>query len=391
MKRANLLAILIAFLFSACTESVRDFHDRAYVADAHNDVLLRIMQGEDITQWTTSGHSDIPRLLAGGVDVQVFSVWINPATFPLDSSFDYADAEFDALYELERRVPDRFEIARTYDDLVRIEGTKKLAAVIGVEGGHHIEGSLENLEYFFNRGMRYLTLTWNNSTAWATSAMDETEKEDLPSRGLTDFGREIVRKCNELGVMVDISHVGEQTFWDVMQTTSNPVIASHSSAYGLCPHYRNLKDDQLFAIKDNGGVVFVNFYPKFIDSTFAAREDSVEEIFARELDSLKSLYNRDSEVYWEKRMDILGAPLAAVSPSMEILIDHIDYIAQLIGPEHVGLGSDFDGISVPPQGLEDATRFPAITEKLLQRGYSKTDVRKILGENFKRVFKEAVG
>lgn len=391
MKKAVTAIILSAFVFLACTESVRDFHDQAYLADAHNDVLLRVMRGEDITLWTSSGHSDIPRLLAGGVDAQVFSVWVSPYFFPLDSSFEQANAEIDALYELEERAADRFELARRYDDLVRIEQSGKLAAIIGVEGGHHIENSLENLEKLFNRGMRYLTLTWNNSTKWATSAQDEAEKEELPFLGLTDFGREIVSKCNELGVMVDVSHVGEQTFWDVMETSSKPVIASHSSAYALCPHYRNLKDDQLLAMKENGGVVFVNFYPAFIDSTFADRADSVKENYRHELDSLKTLYDEESEEYWVSRMDILEASLAQVAPSIDILIDHIDHIARLIGPDHVGLGSDFDGISVPPQGLEDCTKFPAITEKLFERGYSRSDVRKILGENFKRVFREVVG
>ncbi|MEE9167720.1 MAG: dipeptidase [Candidatus Neomarinimicrobiota bacterium] len=391
MKRTVTPVFLSLCAFLACTESVQDFHDRAYVADTHNDVLLRVMRGEDITQWTSSGHSDIPRLLAGGVDVQVFSVWINPSFFPLDSSFEQANAEIDALYELEGKAPGKFEMAKTYDDLLAIEETGKLAAVIGVEGGHHIENSLENLEHLFNRGMRYLTLTWNNSTTWATSARDEAEEEDLPFLGLTDFGREIVQTCNDLGVIVDVSHVGERTFWDIMQTTSKPVIASHSSAYALCPHYRNLKDDQLLAVKENGGVVFVNFYPSFIDSTFSARADQVEEDYANELDSLRALYDEDSDDFWGARIEVLEEPLAKVAPPIDILIDHIDHIVRLTGADHVGLGSDFDGISVPPQGLEDCTKFPAITEKLLDRGYSKSDVRKILGENFKRVFKEVVG
>lgn len=382
---------LILFL-AACTESPRDLHDNAYyVVDAHNDVLLRVMKGEDITQWTSSGHSDIPRLLAGGVDAQVFTIWVNPSIYPQDLSFEQANTMIDALYEIEERASQKFEIARMYDDLVRIERAGKLAGIIGVEGGHSIENSLEKLEYLLNRGMRYLGITWNNSTGWATSAMDETEMEDLPYSGLTDFGRDVVQKCNELGIMVDVSHCGEQTFWDIIETTSKPIIASHSSVYTLCPHYRNLKDEQLIAIRDNSGVVFVNFYPGFLDSTYAARVDKIEESYQRELDSLKTLYGEDSEDYWQSRMDILEVPLSAIAPSIDVLIDHIDYIVRLIGSDHVGLGSDFDGISVTPQGLEDCTKFPAITEKLLDRGYSKSDIKKILGENFKRVFHEVVG
>lgn len=391
MRKTVTLMIVLLVVFSACTESVQDFHHQSYVVDTHNDVLLRVMRGEDITQWTTSGHSDIPRLLAGGVDAQVFAVWVNPSIYPADTSFEWANAEIDALYELEKKVPDRFELIRTYDDLVRIERSGKLAGIIGVEGGHPIENSLEKLEHLFNRGMRYLGVTWNNSTEWATSAQDETEAENLPFIGLTEFGREIVRKCNELGVIVDVSHCGEQTFWDIIETTSKPVIASHSSVYSLCPHFRNLKDEQLVAIKDNGGVVFVNFYPGFIDSTFEAKADEIYEVYGQELDSLEALYGRNSEKYWQLRWEIVGDSLVEIAPPLYLLIDHIDYIAKLLGPEHVGLGSDFDGISVPPQGLEDCTRFPAITEKLLDRGYSKTDIKKILGENFKRVFKKVVG
>ena len=391
MRKTVTLMIVLLVIFLACTESDHDFHHQSYVVDAHNDVLLRVMKGEDITQWTFSGHSDIPRLLAGGVDAQVFSVWVNPAVYSPDNFFDRANEEIDALYEIGERAQDKFKIAKTYDDLVQIERAGKLAAIIGVEGGHHIESSLEKLLHLFNRGMRYITITWNNSTDWATSARDETEKEDLPFLGLTEFGREVVRKCNELGVMVDISHVGEQTFWDIIETTSKPIIASHSCVYTLCPHYRNLKDDQLRAIQDNGGVVFVNFFPAFIDSTFNARADKVKEALQRELDSLKASLGEDSEDYWLGRDEILAEPMAKVAPPLDFLIDHIDYIAQLIGPNHVGLGSDFDGIYVPPQGLEDCTRFPAITEKLLDRGYSKTDIKKILGENFKRVFKKVVG
>ena len=246
--RTHAIGLSLGFFLylTACTESVQDFHNHAYVVDAHNDVLMRVINGEDISQWTDTGHSDIPRLLAGGVDAQVFSVWVNPTRFPADSFFDYANNEVNALYELEEKATDRFEIARNYDDLMRIKRAGKLAGIIGVEGGHHIENSLSKLEYLFNRGMRYLTITWNNSTDWATSARDETEKRDLSFYGLTDVGRGIVRKCNELGVLVDISHSGERTFWDIIEITSKPILASHSCAFTLCPHYRNLKGSRWF-------------------------------------------------------------------------------------------------------------------------------------------------
>lgn len=391
IKRIDVSAIGLLILLSGCAESPGDFHQKAYIADTHNDVLLRVMRGEDIAQLTSTGHSDIPRLAEGGVDMQVFAVWVDPGTYLPDRSFVRANAMIDALYELEKRVPDKLEITGSHDDLERIERAGKLAAAIGVEGGHSIENSLEKLEHLYNRGMRYLGVTWNNSTDWATSGKDETEKEDLAFRGLTEFGRQVIRMCNDLGVIVDVSHCGEQTFRDIIETTTKPIIASHSSVYSLCPHFRNLKDDQLRAIKENGGVVFVNFYPGYLDSTFEARYADVRNAHRQELDSLKVLYNEDSEDYWYGRIQVLREDLATVAPPVDMLIDHMDYIARLIGPDHVGLGSDFDGVSVLPQGIEDCTKLPIITEMLLERGHSRSDVRKILGENFKRVFREVVG
>ncbi|MFQ6673560.1 MAG: dipeptidase, partial [Fidelibacterota bacterium] len=337
MIRRSIIGLML--YLTACTESPRDFHEKSYVADTHNDVLLRVMRGEDITVWTWQGHSDIPRLLAGGVDAEVFAVWVDPFTYLPDRAFERANSMIDALYDLERRAPDKMEIARSYQDLLRIEREGKLAAVIGVEGGHAIENNLGKLEELYRRGMRYMGITWNNSTDWATSGKDETLSDTLPFRGLTDFGREVIRRCNDLGIMVDVSHSGEQTFWDIMETTSRPVIASHSSVYALCPHFRNLKDDQLQAIKDNGGVVFVNFYPGYIDSTFEGRFQKVETAHRRELDSLKVLVDENSEDYWYGRIRILHQDLSAVAPALDMLIDHIDYIARLIGPDHVGLGS----------------------------------------------------
>jgi membrane dipeptidase len=374
---------------NAQTEEL-EFHYRAFVADTHNDVLGRVMRGEDITVRTDRGHSDIPRLLEGGVDLQVFAVWVDPRRYLPDSAFTRAQAMIDALYDLEHRAPERLAITRNYDDLVRNEQEGRLSAVIGVEGGHAIENSIEKLEQLYQRGMRYLGITWNNSTDWATSAEDETENDSLAFKGLTPFGREVIRKCNELGVIIDVSHCGEATFWDILETTTQPVIASHSSVYRLCPHFRNLKDDQLRALKRNSGVVFVNFYAGYLDSTFEEQAQAVRERYQAQLDSLKQLYGNHSEQYWYLRQDLLRDEYGKIAPTVDLLVDHIDYIARLIGPDHVGLGSDFDGVSALPQGMEDCTKFPIITQKLLERGYSEDEVRKILGGNFKRIFKSVV-
>jgi membrane dipeptidase len=261
--------------------------------------------------------------------------------------------------------------------------------MIGVEGGHAIENDLEKLNALYDRGTRYLGITWNNSTDWATSAKDETLRGDsLAFNGLTDFGEDVINRCNELGIMIDISHSGEQTFYDIIKTTTKPIIASHSSVYNICPHFRNLKDEQLLAMKENGGVVFVNFYPGYIDSTFEVKAASVKEAFKSQLDSLAKLHDPDGDEYWYKESQIMNADLKKVVPDVDAVIDHIDYIVKLIGVDHVGIGADWDGVGILPRGIEKISKLPDLTKELLERGYSERDVKKILGGNFKRVFKE---
>lgn len=392
MNGMSRLLLILVFSLSCSDSGRREVHFNAFVADTHNDVLMRVMRDEDISIRTKKGHSDIVRLLEGGMDLQVFSIWVNPSVYVPDHAYDYARFMIEKLYEIQAKVPHKMEIVKTFADLERVEKTGKLGAAIGVEGGHCIENSLENLKLLHEQGMCYLSLTWNNSTDWATSAYDETERGDsLSFKGLTDFGREVVERCNELGVMVDISHAGEETFWDVIETSSKPIIASHSSAYSLCPHFRNLKDDQLKAIGANGGVVFVNFNPGFIDSSYWSRKKEVEERFKTELGVLKIRYDPNSIDYWYAYQDLLVPHLLKVAPSVNKLVDHIDYIVKLIGVDHVGLGSDFDGIDHLPKGMKDCTELPVITEKLMKRGYTVAEVTKILGGNFKRVFKEVVG
>jgi membrane dipeptidase len=239
-----------------------------------------------------------------------------------------------------------------------------------------------------------MTLTWNNSTDWATSAKDEALPNPPEGRaygdsafrkGLTDFGKQVVKHMNELGMMVDLSHVGEQTFWDAIHTTTKPVLVSHSCVYALCPVFRNLKDDQIKAVGKNGGVIQVNFYSGFLDSTFDRKIKSIYAARKSQRDSLQQLHwSSDAIDDWlaatyKDEMD-------AIRPPLSLLMDHIDYIVKLIGVDHVGLGSDFDGISSAPQGLDGVQDFPLITKALLQRGYAKKDIDKILGGNFIRVF-----
>jgi membrane dipeptidase len=230
-------------------------------------------------------------------------------------------------------------------------------------------------------------LTWNNSTSWATSAADETHKKDsLPHKGLTDFGKQVVKRMNELGMIVDISHVGEQTFWDAIYTTTKPVIASHSCVYNLCPVSRNLKDDQIKAIGKNGGVIHLNFYSGFIDSNYNKRKEAFLLSHKSEVDSLKSLKwaNYEIEEWMAKKYPV---DVETYRPDLSQLLDHLDYIVKMIGIDHVGIGSDFDGIESAPSPLDDVAALPLLTKALLERGYSKKHINKILGENFMRVFK----
>jgi membrane dipeptidase len=278
-------------------------------------------------------------------------------------------------------------LVKTPAELNRAVKENKLAAMIGVEGGHMIEDKIENLDALFVRGARYMTLTWNNSTNWTTSAADETSKEDsLPHKGLTDFGIQVVKRMNELGMIIDISHVGEQTFTDALKITTKPVIASHSCVWNLCPHRRNLKDYQIKAIAKNGGVIHLNFYAGFIDSTYEKKGAAFNERHKTEIDSLINAGvqpNYAGFIISEKYQDEVNA----VRPPLSLLLDHLDYIVKLVGVDYVGLGSDFDGISAPPRELNGVEDFPLITKALLERGYSKKDIKKILGENFLRVFK----
>ncbi|PIQ17278.1 MAG: hypothetical protein COW66_12590 [Flavobacteriaceae bacterium CG18_big_fil_WC_8_21_14_2_50_34_36] len=258
--------------------------------------------------------------------------------------------------------------------------------MFGVEGGHMIEDDLKKLEALYHRGARYLTLTHNVAPSWATSAADEVTNPYLTHKGLNDFGKQVVKRMNQLGMLIDVSHSGDQTFWDVINLTSKPIIASHSSVYSLVPHRRNLKDDQIKAIAKNGGVIQVNFHPGFIDPSFDEKETAFLLKHKVELDSLMKSgmdewYSMD---YLYKKYKV---ETESMRPPLSMLIDHIDYIAKLVGVDFVGLGSDFDGINLTPQQLDDVTTYPLITKALLDKGYSKKDIHKILGQNFLRVLK----
>ena len=366
-------------------QSYKKIHRKAIVVDTHNDILMKaadkgIIFDQDLTGKT---HSDLARWKKGGLDVQFFSVYCDG---DFKNSFAYANREMDSLDAVVARNPGKIVKVFSYAEVLKAVRQHKIAAMFGVEGGHMIEDELNKLEALYHRGARYLTLTHNISPSWATSAADETNKSNLQHKGLTDFGRQVVERMNQLGMIIDVSHAGDQTFLDVIRTTTKPVIASHSSVYSLVPNRRNLKDEQIKKIAKNGGVIQVNFHPGFIDSSFEKKETAFLKKYVVESDSL--LKSGISEWYMlDYLFNKYTAEATSMRPPLSMLIDHIEYIINLVEVDYVGLGSDFDGINITPLPLDDVSTYPFITKALVEKGYSKKDIRKILGGNFLRVLK----
>lgn len=319
---------------------LKSFHHHTTMIDLHNDVLEVMVSDTNyrLKNRNNYNHTDIPRLKEGGVDIQFFSVWVSPTQYT-----NYYQQALNMLNIFNREMNENQNLisqARNWNQSDSLVNQNKIAAVIGVEGGHHIEDSIEKLITLFNAGMRYLTITWNNSTSWAVSAADSRST----TVGLSDFGREVIRKLDSLGVIIDVSHTGIKTIQDILQVTNNPIIASHSGVRALRNHTRNLYDWQIQDIANSGGVIGVVFYPPFLNGTNNA--------------------------------------------SIQDVVNHINYIKNLVGVDYVAIGSDFDGIGVTPFGLEDVSKFPALTEALFNNGYSRDDVEKILYKNFRRVFQQ---
>jgi membrane dipeptidase len=387
MMRHVIFVFVFAFaVITAVAQPYKKLHNKAILIDTHNDIPTTAIEKNVSFDQNLKGktHSDLQRMKQGGVDAQLFSIWCDGNK---QNPYAWANREIDSVMAWTNRNPNDMMQAFTAADIKKGVKQKKLAVLFGVEGGHMIENDLNKLEALYKRGVRYMTLTWNNSTDWATSALTETTKGDsLKQKGLTAFGKQVVQKMNDLGMLVDLSHVGEQTFWDAINTTTKPVLVSHSCVYNICPHRRNLKDEQIKAIGKNGGVIHLNFFSGFLDSAFEKRSTAFTTKHKTETDSLLKLNPEPyfMEVYlFEKYPE----EVKALRPPLSLLLDHLDYIVNLIGVDHVGLGSDFDGVNSLPQQLDDVTTYPLITKALQERGYSKKDIRKILGENFIRLLK----
>jgi membrane dipeptidase len=382
------LLLIALFPIAAHAQDYKKIHQKAIFVDSHNDILTACIEKNVSMDQNLKGktQSDLTRFKEAGVDVQIFSVWCDGN---MQNPYQFANREMDTLDAVISRNPDKIVLTRNSAELKKALKQHKLAAMFGVEGGHMIESDLNKLDKIYERGARYMTLTWNNSNPWATSAMDETLKKDSLSKvhkGLTDFGKEVVKRMNQLGIMVDLSHVGEQTFWDAINTTSKPVIVSHSNAYTLCPAFRNLKDDQIIAVAKNGGVIDLNFYSGFVDSTFKNKEAHFILQHSKELEDLIKggmVKEYALSVLTDKYFD----EVQASRPPLSALLAHLDYIVKLAGVDHVGIGSDFDGITSSPKELDDVTNYELITKALIEKGYSKKEINKILGGNILRVLK----
>lgn len=364
-------------------------HYDALLVDTHNDFIWKVFdKGAVFGQRNSFTQSDLPRFRAGGLDVQVFAVWI-PMN-KVSRSFSFVMSQIERLKNIESENSSVIEFAKNYDDIIRITDSKKICGLIGIEGGTAVEKNLDNINTFYENGVRYIGLTWNNSNGISTSARDETERGK--QGGLTEFGIQVIKRMNEVGMLVDVSHLSEAGFWDVIENTGSPVIASHSNCYSLNPHFRNLTDEQIKAIAKNGGYIGVNFYDKFLDKDADLnRTLNAYEKYSSELNELNEKYGDDLLKYNEERDKFLSDKKISGGTSIEKVIEHIDYIKNLVGIDYVGIGSDFDGGITPPNELYDASTYPLITKMLVEKGYTSEEIKKVLGGNFLRVFKIVCG
>jgi membrane dipeptidase len=337
------------------TPEALEIHHAGMLFDGHNDLPWRVREDAnssfdkcDIRQPQPQMHTDIDRLRSGGVKAQFWSVYVPVSTSLGNQALLTTLQQIELVHAMCERYPDVFEIALTAADVRRIVESGKIASLMGVEGGHSIENSLTNLQRLYQRGARYMTLTHSKNTEWADSCTDEAKHN-----GLSDFGRQVVLEMNRLGMLVDISHVSPKTMHDVLDTTKAPVIFSHSSTRAICDHPRNVPDDVLKRLPDNGGVVMINFFSGFVVPTDPLQEER------------------------------------STRGTIHDVVDHIVHAIEVAGVDHVGIGSDFDGISRVPVGLEDVGTYPAITQLLLDRGLDRESIHKVLGGNVLRVMEQA--
>ena len=374
------------------SDRANELHFSSVVVDAHCDSITRSMDHqEDLSIETAHGHLDLPRMKLGNVSCQFFSCLIHPKYINEHRVIRRTMGMIDSIKTLCLRNPETIELALSARHVRDLVSNGKRAAVIKLEGGHCIQDDLAVLRQYFDLGVRAMTLAWNNSNNWVDGIMDEPI-----NRGLTLFGKDVIQEMNSMGMMVDVSHLSEDAFWDVMDINVKPVIASHSSAWSICKHPRNLKDEQIKAIKKSGGVICVNFASDLISEEFRQHLSLFKQDELRELDEIARIYSDDHEAM-EGALEGLEIRTSQLSndpyviPSYVKIVDHIEHIIGIAGSDHVGLGSSFDGSLYLPSGLEDCTKLPLITEQLMGRGHSVDTISGILGRNILRVMEDVIG
>ena len=362
-------------------------HKRAIIIDGHNDIPTPMAEQDYDLGTPTVGkyhddgdpfHSDLSRFKASGLTGEFFSIYVSGDTLKTGGAMRRAMELIDVTYRATEKYPDKLSQCTTSADIRRAKREGKMCVLMGIEGGYAIENSLAALREFYRLGVRYMTLTHNVTHDWA-----DAHHDDPKNNGLSDFGKEVVREMNRLGMFVDIAHVSKKVMDDVLDVSTAPIIASHSSARALNDHTRNVPDDVLKRIAKNGGVVMVNFYPGFLDARTNTEEKARDERLKPQVDALKAKYKNDTKAFNAAVRGLNDANPFYVVPYTRI-VDHIDHIRDVAGIDHVGIGSDFDGIPYLPAGMHGAEDLALVTYEMLRRGYTETDIRKVLGENFLR-------
>jgi membrane dipeptidase len=366
-------------------ERARKLHFSSIVLDTHDDTTQRFFSKDfDIAKRNADGSVDIPRMREGGMNAIFFSIWIDGRIMGPPAVQKALD-QIDAVYESIRKNSKDMMLCRTAEDVRRARAQGKIAALIGVEGGHMIGNDIRVVRIFGDLGVRYMTLSHFYNDEWADSSTDKPAHN-----GLTNYGKEIVREMNRQGIMVDISHVSDKTFYDALEVSKAPLIASHSSCRALCDHVRDMSDDMIKALAGKGGVIQINYEMSFIDQAYKDASDKLSGGVVQVFDQVKKECGDDEACIGKKMTELRQQAVAEGKlphVSWERIIDHIDHAVRLVGADHVGLGSDFDGASMP-EGMEDASKLPKITEALMRKGYSDDDIRKILGGNLLRVMEQ---
>ena len=364
-------------------------HQRAITVDMHADTAQRLVDEDvDLNQRLADGHLDAVRAREGGLDAQFFSIWVEPQLFGGGGAgaMKRADIQIEAVRNLAATHPETWEVATTAADVRRVAASGKIAALMGLEGGYAIDERVENVKRYYDMGVRYMSPAWSVSTSWAGSSGDAAGE----TRGLNEFGKQVIGEMNRLGMMIDVSHVSDKTFWDIVNTSTKPVVATHSGCRAIANVPRNLTDEMIRALAKTGGVVNVIFYPEHIEPGWSAKKKKVDAEIA-------ALVQRASE---QEQGNVAQKKLARDRVRFEEYLkrlppvhvsriaDHIDHIVKLVGVDHVGIGSDFDGVQAVPVDMKSVADLPNLTRELLKRGYSEADVEKILGGNMLRVMEQ---